>query len=82
MDATPLLLVLAENALPLTLIVTFLPDTALPLDFKVILTALAFLTLRVALGAFRVTAFLEIVTVLVTVLITGVKVKDISEALY
>ena len=78
MVATPFLLVLAEKALPFTLIVTFLPATALPPDFKVILTFLVFLTLNLALGALSVTAFLD--TVLVTVLVTSVGVKVIAFA--
>ena len=57
-EATPLELVLAENVFPFTLIVIFLLETALPLDFNVMDIFLAFLTFNVAFGAFKVVVLL------------------------
>ena len=56
--ATPFLFVLALKVFLFTLIVITLPATALPLDFKVTLIFLAFLTFNVAFLAVRVVAFL------------------------
>ena len=65
--ATPLELVFALKVFLLILIVMVLPATVLPLDFKVTLIFLAFLTFKVAFLAVKVVAFLLTTTLLVPI---------------